>query len=160
MAIRRIGPSKLRNKTRNGKNKRLKIVKLDTSGLTKFMNTLGPNGQTFRVGLFDKENARKGLLLEEGDETHKKLTKRPWLSQMMAPGTPQTRDITQYLADFVKKALKGQNVKKLTANQIQKRIQDGLYLQEFQAAKLSPYTVDKKAERGAGQSRWYRTRFT
>jgi hypothetical protein len=132
--------------------KKLKFVKLDTLGIAKFQKTLGQNGQTFKAGLFDSENATKGYLLEVGDETHNKVVMRPWLSQLGK--SPRVSGIIAVeLGLFASHAFQGKDRKGRTAENIEHAIKDFLYLQEFDAPALTDYTVKLKNARNAVNAR-------
>ena len=135
-----------RVKNRNGNNAKRKIVKLETKGLKEFSRTLGKSGQTFEIGLFNPESARKGYLLEFGDPTHRKAQKRPWLGPLKYDNNRAIQAIIPELAKFVEQALEGRDTKKQTATDIRRIVRDYVFEQQFPGAgfKLSPFTIRKK----------------
>ena len=141
-----------RAKNRNGHNKKRKIVKLEKKGLKEFSRTFGKSGQTFNIGLFDPESARKGYLLEYGDPSHAKLKKRPWLGPLKYSNNQAIQKIIPELAKFARKSFEGEDTRKRTAHDIKRIVQDYVNDQEFPGAgmKLSPYTINKKGHGKVG----------
>ena len=141
-----------RAKNRNGHNRKRKIVKLEKKGLKEFSKTFGKSGQTFNIGLFDPENARKGYLLEYGDPSHKTPKKRPWLGPLKYSNNRAIQQIIPELARFARKAFEGEDTRKRTAHDIKRIVQDYIFDQQFPGAgvKLSPYTINKKGHGKVG----------
>lgn len=119
---------------------------MDTTGLKEFQKTFGKNGQTFEIGLFNKESARKGYLLEYGDPEHYFKKRRPWLGPLKYENNQAIQKIVPELALFAKKAFEGEDTSKRTAFDIKRIVQDYVYDQQFPGAgvPLSPLTIAMK----------------
>lgn len=137
-------PRKLR--TKSGRARRRKHVKLDTKGLNTFVHMLGANGVTFKLGLFNREAARKGALLEFGDGNRQPA--RPWLSSVLSSNSPTRRKILEKMRKLVQDALEGKNSKKKVAKELLPILQQHLYQQNFTAVPLSEGTIKKKRAKG------------
>jgi len=131
--------------TKGGNTKRRKTVELDTKGLRTFEHMLGKNGVTFKLGLFHKEAARRGALLEFGTD---RQVPRPWLSSVLSPNSPTRRKILERMKKLVQDAAKGKNSKNEVAKELIPILQRHLHDQDFQATKLTDSTIRQKTAKG------------
>ena len=136
-------------RTQSGRRPKRRTVKLDFSGLKKFMGTFGTgktNGITFSLGLFDAESARKGLMLEFGTDTQ---VARPWLSSTISGQSGTQRLILKTIGKFVRDAFAGRDSKNKTKKALLVILQRHLMDQRFQAAKLTDSTIRQKKAKGS-----------
>jgi len=133
-------------RTKGGNKIKRRHVKLDTKGLTKFLGTFGKNGIVFRMGLFSEKAASKGLMLEFGTDNQ---VARPWLSSTLSPNSATQRKVLKAVGKFAREAFAGRDRKKETSTKLLRILQDHLYQQRFQAAKLTDSTIRQKRAKGA-----------
>jgi hypothetical protein len=67
---------------------------VDMTAFNKKIKNLKKKAKVFEVGLFEPEQARKGILLEYGDGT--KQVSRPWFSNTM---NPKNKDLVDLIED-------------------------------------------------------------
>lgn len=136
-------------RTRGGKTKKRRHVKLDISGLRKFAGVFGTGktkGITFKLGLFNAKAATKGLMLEYGTDNQ---VARPWLSSVVSDQSATKRKIVKTIGAFARDAFQKKDSKKETKSKLLKILQMHLYEQRFSADKLTDSTIRQKRAKGS-----------
>ena len=68
-------------------------VKMERTKLNKKLKELKKKARTFEVGLFNAEQARKGMLLNDGEAG--KQVPRPWFTNTMSPKNQELVDLIE-----------------------------------------------------------------
>ena len=80
------------------------------------------DGMTIETGIFDSENARKGILLDEGDPGNNQVA-RPWFSMNM---NPRNKDLRYFVENGIRSIYAGKMTLKQLGNLLADYCKEGL----------------------------------